>query len=165
MKQDWASEYGLDVLIERQVWDISETQSIPVQIGLGYDPGDRGKDASAIVTVSAEGCLINGEQDAWSKTYDDFFVNDIYEAEVKNRLIKYDDLIPVYREPIEIVFPSGDVQGRIVIQITSSIQGDNRSTFEIAYIKNETAVVFYSQSAITGRYTFDNAKELLENAQ
>ncbi len=166
MQQDHTTEYAMDVLIEQQIWDLDDDKSIPLRIGIGYDhmtSDTTGKVATLTVTVRSD--LDKDQDKTWILTYDDFFTNEKYKADVKENWFGHDKLTPRYHSIVEIVLPDGETEGDIIIELTTTAMPYSADKIEIDYIKNDTTVIFYDQYTSTGPYTGEKARELFDQLE
>ena len=108
----------IEASTDRCEWDLSESSVVTFTIGLGtYPYTNTSDDFKARVVIQGVGCTINGAQDCYERTYEDFFANSIYHLTEKNCLIGADERIPQYYETVEIIFPNEDCEGRIDFEL------------------------------------------------
>lgn len=154
----------MDITIEKQVWKIGESETIPIVVGVGreYHPNSV-QDSNAVLSVSSSGCTVNGEADTWSSEYSDFFSNQKFDLDVKEKLwFMVPELTPRYHETIEMTFPDGVCEGEISIILTTTraYYGTAVKDYTLNYIKNDSEIVFYLEGE-DGQYSREQAQRLL----
>lgn len=166
------------LILEKQVWEIDDNASIKFEVGIGRTLHRGYTSSSAVLTISAPGCTINGSQDTWSKDFSDYYSNETYSIEEKPQKLFFlrPLCIPNYHESIEITVPQGENTGTITITLTSTLVEENNKIIteecDFHYMKNDSKLVFYDvdneffMNAYSyvdpEQFSYQSAKELLE---
>ncbi len=161
-------------IVDINMGDLTRSVSDPVEltatVGLGWsNPG--AENTVAGFTVTATGCVIQGQNDQWSKIYEDFHDNEAYLAKKDTDTFLWYEiptLQPVYHEQITITFPQGECSGRIVISnyeyskfdsqdYIDEVMRNTESKVTIYYAKNQDGIAF---STISVQRAIENLAEM-----
>lgn len=148
---------------------LSEDNQIQATFGFGGNkPYEKPTGNTAWVTIQADGCMINGSADIWSKTFDDFYENDVFtmdEEESHMFAIPYTSLVytPKYYEDFWIEFPDADCTGEIKIMGYYL----NRNSGQYGNLENTSvrAIVYYAKQGETIAFSNQSVAKAIENLQ
>ena len=132
----WVSHYVLETTSEQREANILDDPNIQFSVGIGRASFkvDAADDYCVWMVITAEDCVINGEEGVFRKDYEDFFQNDIYKYREGRPTVfglGSATLYPRYFEVINISFPKQDSSGAISIELFS--------THEMEFMENEKA--------------------------
>ncbi len=150
----------IDVSIEKRSISVSEKTVVTLKIGIG---GDRNHDEeSMFLEISAEGCKINDVENIFEKEYSDFYTDEKYDVDVKERWIGYPEKTPNYYETFDITFPSTECSGEIVIKLIDKIHDQEGQTVTLTvYYASNGSVLWFSEEVI--RKIDNNNKPIYAN--
>lgn len=118
--------------------------TIPMEVGFGHRPGHPGySEEGATFYVQyrvVEFSVQDGQAPAWEKTveYEDAWADEKYDSTVphdRSFLIMplYGDFYPLYKETVEIVFPSGIEKGELQVAVYSVVPGHEHHQSEARF--------------------------------
>lgn len=125
----------VDVTIPRQCVDVTDPNVVTLTVGMGGDfKPELYQQMSAVLRITAKGCLINGTEDFLEIEYPNCFGDEDFLPTVEENRWTYPVKTPNFYEDFEITFPTEECTGSIVISLyiadTSRWQGTTREPIQ-----------------------------------
>ena len=154
LKSNKAGSWGenihvVDVSSTQSKYDISVSRTITFSVGIGGSGNYANRaDESMWLEITAEGCLIEENEDVFEKEYSEYFKNEIDVANVKEHFWGYSDKTPNYFEELSITFPEGECKGNVKIRLYGEEEGNNEIAELTFYYASNGSVLCLSDKVI-----------------
>ena len=139
----------VDALMEKNTYEAVDAVTFTVRVGVGGNGLNRlTGEEYAELTVSGDGCLINGKNQPFLQTFEDFFTNDAFRPTiVEGRLwLAYPDKTPNYHLDVEITIPKEVIRGKLTFKLQTHVDSVHEYQEAFIYFQREgDQLVFYNE--------------------